>query len=43
MMEFKLVGKDSVTRTVCKGTSSGVVNVPKEWSGKKVVVILEGK
>ena len=43
MAQFKLKGKAMITKNVGKHGNGGIVYVPKEWMGKKVAIILEGK
>jgi putative transposon-encoded protein len=43
MVEFKLEGKEMLRKAVSEHGNGGVIYVPKQWIGKSVVVILEGK
>jgi len=43
-MKFEVEGEDMLTKTVGRGnTSSGRLNVPVEWIGREVIVILKNK
>lgn len=39
-VEYRAEGYASLTRTVVSGGTSGRVNVPKNWIGKRAIVIL---
>jgi len=41
--EFKVKGKQMITKKVCKQGTGAVVYVPRIWLGKYVAVILEGE
>jgi putative transposon-encoded protein len=43
MAEFKLTGKQMIQKTVGRHGNGAVVYCPKEWIGKQVAIILEGK
>ncbi len=43
MVEFKIKGKQMLTKIPSRHGTGGVVYVPKYWIGKKVIVILEGE
>lgn len=43
MVEFRVKGKQLITKTVGKHGTGGIVYVPIAWLGKKVSVILEGE
>jgi len=41
MFEVTVTGTDMVKKTVGKHPTAGVIYVPKDWVGKKVIVVLE--
>jgi len=43
MAEFRVKGKEMISKTVAKHGNGAIVYVPKKWIGKKVAVILEGE
>ncbi|KKW12592.1 MAG: hypothetical protein UY48_C0011G0039 [Candidatus Gottesmanbacteria bacterium GW2011_GWB1_49_7] len=43
MVEFKIQGKQMLTKRPSRHGTGGVVYVPKHWIGKSVIVILEGE
>lgn len=43
MVEFKIKGKQMLTKVPSRHGTGGVIYVPKRWIGKEVIVILEGE
>ena len=43
MAEFRVKGKQMITKIVGKQGTGGIVYIPKAWIGKQVAVILEGE
>jgi len=43
MAEFKVRGKEMLSKPVSKSGTGAVVYVPKAWLGRNVIIILEGE